>query len=93
MSEEKKKMEKSLFDTEEYKKMIKANNARTELASEVNTNWTPAPESVEAPTDNNPPETQTPVVPVEEDTSLTGTARAILEKTLKNPRVDTEDDS
>jgi len=87
MSEEKKKMEKELFDTEEYKKMIKANNARTELASEVNTNWTPAPEPVEAPTDNNPPESNH-VVPVEEDTSLTGTARAILEQTLKNPRVD-----
>lgn len=91
MSEDKKKMEKSLFDTEEYKKMIKGNNARTELASEVNTAWTPdAPEPVEAPTDNPPKSLKQRI---EEDTTLTGTARAILEKTLRNPRVDTEDDS
>ena len=88
MSEEKKKMEKALFDTEEYKKMMNTKPAK--MVSDV----TPAPEPpepLEPPTDNNPPESLKQRI--EEDTTLTGTARAILEKTLKNPRVDTEDDS
>jgi|TARA_B110001454_G_C12613874_1_gene389881 hypothetical protein len=90
MSEEKKK--KWDFDSEEYKKMIKVNTERTELASEVNTKWTPdVPEPSPAPDTDTPPKSLHQRI--EEDTTLTGTARAILEKTLRNPRVDTEDDS
>ena len=90
MSKEKKKYD---FDSPEYKKMIKANTERTELAGEVNTNWTPDT----GPTITAKAEEETTKKSlrqrIDEDTTLTGTARAILEKTLRNPRVDTEDDS